>query len=185
MKKLVKAWMKKACPSGLWYYLQHVLIVRHLGDRTVERSRTFGALVHDSTGKRCLQIGARDEKYAPHWTCVDLYDKAPYVDFNYDVHDLKFPDASFDIAVCNAVLEHIDDPPKAIRELGRVLAPGGLIWVEVPFTQQYHPCPHDHWRVSPTGLRIWMRDFEELASGLFTAGGSPIHCGSFFYGRKR
>jgi ubiquinone/menaquinone biosynthesis C-methylase UbiE len=109
---------------------------------------------------------------------------ADYVDFHYDIHDLKFADGEFDVAVCGAVLEHVDDPPKAIGELRRVLKPGGLIWVEVPFNHHYHPTPKDHWRVSPTGILLWMRDFVPLASGLFTRGGSPLHTAVFFLGRK-
>ena len=184
MNPSVKGVIKKCVPRGFWYYIHHRRTARKLGDRADQRHRLFGELVAGSAGKRCLQIGAREGKYAPHWTCVDLYDDAPYVDLNYDVHDLKFPDGSFDIAVCNAVLEHVDDPQRAIAELRRVLAPSGVIWVEVPFIQAYHPSPLDHWRVTPSGLRLWMREFEELAVGFFTAHGSPLHNACFFMGRK-
>jgi SAM-dependent methyltransferase len=184
MNSRVKALAKSLCPPRLWHLVAHARAARRLGDQATQRSELFWNLVRSSGGKRCLQIGARVEKYAPHWVCVDLYDTAPYVDFNYDIHDLKFSDSAFDVVVCNAVLEHVDDPQQAIRELRRVLVPGGVIWIEVPFIQKYHPAPLDHWRVTPSGIRLWMRAFEEIASGFFTANGSSLHSGCFFMGRK-
>ena len=40
--------------------------------------------------------------------------------------------ASFDVILCNHVIEHIDDPGPALSELGRMLRPGGLLMVGVP-----------------------------------------------------
>jgi ubiquinone/menaquinone biosynthesis C-methylase UbiE len=45
---------------------------------------------------------------------------------------LPFPDKSFDIVVCNHVLEHIFETENALRELSRVTAPGGIILLGVP-----------------------------------------------------
>jgi SAM-dependent methyltransferase len=53
-------------------------------------------------------------------------------DVRIDVTDLDFPDASFDIVLCNHVLEHVPDDRQALRELRRVLAPGGWASLLVP-----------------------------------------------------
>lgn len=45
---------------------------------------------------------------------------------------LDFPDASFDKIICSEVIEHILDPRKALMEIQRVLAPGGLAAVSIP-----------------------------------------------------
>jgi SAM-dependent methyltransferase len=45
---------------------------------------------------------------------------------------LPFPDASFDIVILKAVLEHIPQPMDGIQEAARVLRPGGVIFVIVP-----------------------------------------------------
>ena len=49
-----------------------------------------------------------------------------------DVTDLEFEDGSFDAVVCNHVLEHVPDDRGAMRELRRVLRPGGWALLQVP-----------------------------------------------------
>jgi SAM-dependent methyltransferase len=49
-----------------------------------------------------------------------------------DLQDQPFPDGSYDLVVCNHVLEHVPDDDRALRELARVLAPGGLAVITVP-----------------------------------------------------
>ena len=48
------------------------------------------------------------------------------------VEDLPFDDDSFDFAVCLDVIEHLDDDGQTLRELRRVVAPGGMLLVTVP-----------------------------------------------------
>lgn len=47
-----------------------------------------------------------------------------------DGHDLPFEDRSFDLALSHAVIEHVADPPRYLRELKRVLKPGGLLFLQ-------------------------------------------------------
>jgi SAM-dependent methyltransferase len=168
----------------LWYFLLYRRAVKNVGDKRGERESLFKELIDSSRDKDCLQIGVRNKKYAPHWVSVDLYDEADYIDYRYDIQNLEFEKEKFDVVVCNAILEHVEDPRKAIKELHRVTKRGGVIWVEVPFNQPYHPSPNDYWRVSPRGVRIWMSEFTELSSGLFTIDGSSIYNGVYFYGKK-
>jgi SAM-dependent methyltransferase len=49
-----------------------------------------------------------------------------------DVTALQYDDASFDLVVCNHVLEHVPDDRRAIREIARVLRPGGAAILLVP-----------------------------------------------------
>src|SRR5207302_4059151 len=55
-----------------------------------------------------------------------------------DVTHLSFPDHSFDLIVTNDVLEHVPDYTRAMRELNRVLKPGGILLVTVPFHEDVY-----------------------------------------------
>jgi ubiquinone/menaquinone biosynthesis C-methylase UbiE len=46
-----------------------------------------------------------------------------------DIYNLDFPDLSFDIVYAHQVLQHLSDPVRALREMRRVLAPGGVVAV--------------------------------------------------------
>lgn len=181
--------------SKIWRTIRHIMpfayfmhsyckASKKMGDYESERVRLFEQLVENSANKKCLQIGVRNEKYSPHWISVDLFDMSAYIDYHYDIHDLKFPNDTFDIIVCNAILEHVENPEGAIRELYRVLKNDGSIWIEIPFNQPYHLSPNDYWRVSPDGIKIWMKDFVEIASGHFKIDRSSIYNGVYYYGRK-
>jgi SAM-dependent methyltransferase len=155
-----------------------------MGDKSAERAKLFRELIEQGHTKQCLQIGVRDRKYDSHWISVDRFDQSPLIDFHYDIQEMKFEDETFDIIVCNAILEHVENPQQAIAELYRVLKKEGRIWIEVPFNQPYHPSPNDYWRVTPEGIKIWMRDFNELDSGFFKIHGSALYNGIFYYGCK-
>lgn len=67
-----------------------------------------------------------------HWdyTTTDLY--SPLADVKADICDLPFKDGTFDLILCNHVLEHIPDDLKAMEELYRVLKKGGTLIAQVP-----------------------------------------------------
>ncbi len=64
------------------------------------------------------------------YTSADLF--SPIVDVKADILDLPFEDESFDVIICNHVLEHIEDDRKAMSELYRVMKHGGWGIFQVP-----------------------------------------------------
>ncbi len=185
MVKRIKSIISKYFPSWWYFYLYRRAFQKLIKNDRTKRDSSFKALVQKFHEQRGLQIGVRNQKFSPVWTSVDLYDMSDFIDFHYDIMNLEFPDAQFDIAVCNAVLEHVPDPQKAISELGRVLKPGGEIWIEVPFNQPFHPSPQDYWRVSHLGMQEWMKAFEQIDCGYFLSQGSPIHSSVYYHGKKK
>lgn len=57
---------------------------------------------------------------------------SPLADIKADICDLPFEDASFDVILCNHVLEHIPDDITAMKELYRILKPNGWGIFQIP-----------------------------------------------------
>ncbi len=93
----------------------------------------------------------------------------PRTDVICDAHTLPFGDRVFDGVVCQAVLEHVADPPRVVGEIHRVLKPGGLLYAEIPFMQQVHEGAYDFTRYTYNGQRRLFRYFDEIDAGA-TAG---------------
>ena len=64
------------------------------------------------------------------YTTTDLY--SPLADVKADICALPFKSDTYDIILCNHVLEHIPDDTKAMQELYRVLKPGGMAILQIP-----------------------------------------------------
>ncbi|NND11481.1 MAG: class I SAM-dependent methyltransferase [Flavobacteriaceae bacterium] len=64
------------------------------------------------------------------YTTTDL--NSPLADVKADICQLPFKDNSYDIILCNHVLEHIPDDIKAMQELFRVMRPGGWGVLQIP-----------------------------------------------------
>ncbi|MBR9757483.1 MAG: class I SAM-dependent methyltransferase [Algicola sp.] len=64
------------------------------------------------------------------YTTTDL--NSPLADVKADICNLPFKDNSYDVILCNHVLEHIPDDTKAMQELYRVMKPGGWGIFQIP-----------------------------------------------------
>ncbi len=67
------------------------------------------------------------------------------VDVVGDAHQLPYANNCVDAVFCEAVLEHVRRPEAAVKEMERVLKPGGKVLSITPFLQAYHGYP-DHYR---------------------------------------
>lgn len=67
-----------------------------------------------------------------NYLTADLHD--PNAMIKMDITDIQYPDNQFDIIYCSHVLEHIQNDQQAMRELFRVLKPGGWAILQVPIT---------------------------------------------------
>lgn len=117
---------------------------------------------------RVLDIGAADRWIEPHLsegvqyvaldypaTGRDLYSARPAV-FG-DGASLPFGGACFDGVFCLEVLEHVPEPESVLKEIARVLKPGGRAWITMPFLYPLHDAPYDFQRFTEYGLRRSMR----------------------------
>ena len=115
--------------------------------------------------RRILDVGCGVKPYEPlfrpyaSYVGVDVGN--PAADLEGAAEALPVDDASFDLVLCTQTLEHCRDPAAAVRELRRVVEPGGRVLASTHGTQVYHPSPQDYWRWTHEGLR---RLFEENAA---------------------
>ena len=79
-----------------------------------------------------------------------------------DMQNLPSNEETFDFIVSDQVVEHLENPQKAIQESYRVLKKGGIAIHTTCFINSLHLCPKDLWRFSPDALRYLCRDFSEI-----------------------
>jgi SAM-dependent methyltransferase len=119
----------------------------------------------DDLGRyRVLDVGCGTKPYQPlfapysaSYIGVDPVEN-PHAELKGAVEALPVKDGSFEVVLCNQVLEHCDDPAQAVRELIRVTARGGRVLASTHGVMPYHPSPTDYWRWTHAGL-------EKLFSG--------------------
>lgn len=81
-----------------------------------------------------------------------------------DVHDLPYPDDTFDVVHAHQVLQHVGDPVQALRAMRRVAKPGGVVAVRDSDYRAFTWFPESH------GLTRWLDLYEEVARA---GGGEP------------
>ncbi len=126
------------------------------------------AKVYDKEGTRLLDIAPQvHEGASPYFrkAKVKTLDIVPSsgTTFIADITDNNenlIPAGSFDYIVCTEVLEHTLQPFDAVDEIKRILKPGGLAFVSVPFNFRIHGPLPDCWRFTEHGLRALFKNFE-------------------------
>jgi SAM-dependent methyltransferase len=114
------------------------------------------------------------EPFASEYVGVDVKDEA--AELEGSVESIPVADGSFDIVLCTQVLEHANDPAAAVRELRRVVKPGGRVLASTHGVQIYHPNPDDYWRWTHSGLERLFRENGTWASLSVTPGAGTAAC---------
>jgi SAM-dependent methyltransferase len=79
----------------------------------------------------------------------------------------------FATILCPHVLEHVAQPWVAAANIAALLAPGGVLLVQVPWVQAYHPFPEDYWRFSFAGIRALFAGLE-IVDQFYCGAGSDV-----------
>jgi SAM-dependent methyltransferase len=141
--------------------------------------------LHERLGPyRLLDVGCGDKPYLPFfepyvsdYVGVDIVDN-PRAELKGPVEALPVEDASFDVVMCAQVLEHCDNPAKAVMELRRVTRSGGRVLASTHGVMVFHPSPTDYWRWTHTGLeRLFLTNAEWRAVTVSPASGTTACLG--------
>lgn len=119
-----------------------------------EKKYIFGRMLDIGCGEKPFRdffknhvsehIGLDTEQTLHERSAIDLFATA---------YKIPAPDASFDSALCTAVLEHLEEPELALRECVRILKPGGYALYTIPFIWHLHEEPRDFYRYSKYGIQ--------------------------------
>ena len=165
-------------------------------------SRERHRLLALAIGKGAVSVDGRDILHFAPEAAVTALVKArarsyrtadvedPNVDLSIDMQDTRLPDASWDVVVALHVLEHVPDDARALRELHRILRPGGTLVLMVPLvegwaeTDEGPPDMEPATRVRRFGqrdhVRLYGRDFRQRVADagfqLSEFTGSPTEC---------
>jgi ubiquinone/menaquinone biosynthesis C-methylase UbiE len=119
--------------------------------RTVSALNTQSFIL-DLGGKKKKKRGRFNiEDYEHHVEYVNL-DKSTDPDYCADVISVPVNSGRYDAVICAETLEHIYDVNKVLSEAFRLLKPGGIFLVTVPFNMQIHPDPKDYARYTDSYL---------------------------------
>jgi SAM-dependent methyltransferase len=89
-------------------------------------------------------------------------DKNSGCDYIMDICATTLTNHTFDVVICTEVLEHTLDPFSAVKEIHRILKPGGVAYVTTPFNFRIHGPAPDCWRFTETGLKHMFRIFKRV-----------------------
>ncbi len=107
-----------------------------------------------------------------HWALLQSRAVAQNTDLNVgSAERLPFADASFGVVIIKHVVEHLQDPALAISELGRVLAPGGILLLATPnLGSLLKPIKGDRWIGYQDPTHIALKEPDEWLSLIEGAG---------------
>lgn len=116
-----------------------------------------------------LEIGSKD--YGNTSSFRTVYTKNEYVGIDMEegknvdhVVDLvegigPLKENHFGLGICCSVMEHVTKPWIMAENITRVIKPGGILYMSVPWVWRYHPYPDDYYRFSFKGIVQLFPDF--------------------------
>lgn len=128
-----------------------------------------------------LDAGAGDGRYRAElahtrYVGIDLTVGDPRADYSQldvlgDLTQLPFKTDTFDAVLCTQVLEHVREPKIVLREMNRVMRPGGRLFLSAPQSWHQHQKPYDYYRYTSFGLRYLLEQAGLTVDSLRPMGG--------------
>ena len=146
-------------------------------------------------GGTVLDVGCGNQPYRHFIKCeryvgIDL-DAGRKPTVVADAQVLPFACDVVDSVLCAEVIEHVQEPEQVIKEIYRVLKPGGVLLLTAPMSWGLHYEPNDYWRFTPYGLHVLLErhgfTVEEMVriGGLFSLIGARLVEGVALEGWKK
>lgn len=135
-----------------------------------------GKLLDIGCGKMPYRAHILESSAVDQYTGMDIdssltYDKDIIPDIRWDGKTMPVQNESYDSAIATEVLEHCPNPELVMKEIHRVLRPGGIFFFTVPFLWNLHEVPHDEYRYTPFSLERHLKNSGFTSIDLFSMGG--------------
>lgn len=139
-----------------WRYFSPDLLAQYQSVEPLIQSYARGAVIDIGCGyapfKRVIQ------SIAVIYHTLDV-NPAVNADYTEDVQRMyNVPSSKYDLALCLEVLEHVPSTKAALSEIYRILKPGGMLLLSVPFLSRLHNLPHDYYRFTVNGLNVALEE---------------------------
>ncbi len=149
-------------------------------DRYVHRSAIFQSLKNNlkNFSGKLLDVGCGKMPYKEYilshsavnkYVGLDIdsafiYDENCTPDYIWDGKEMPFQNNFFNCVLATEVLEHCPDPEIVLKEVCRVIKPGGTFFFTVPFLWNLHEVPNDQYRYTPFSLERHLKNsgFDEI-----------------------
>lgn len=136
---------------------------------------------HMLVGRRILDIGAGEIPFSKFYenlqvdTCDIQQNSLGTINFTFEANgNLPFASESYDVLLIFDVLEHVKLDVHFIQECSRILRPGGMMVLTVPFMYRFHEEPYDYRRYTPSGINYLIAEVGSLDIKEITPIGSSL-----------
>jgi SAM-dependent methyltransferase len=119
--------------------------------RSAAQQHARGRLLDAGAGRMAYRRMLQE--FCASYESLDIAGPVERLDHVADLQRTGLPDAQYDSVFCAQVLQHLPEPEAALREIARMLKPGGKAILSVPHLVWLHNEPHDYWRFTGHGLR--------------------------------
>ncbi|MEA5416908.1 class I SAM-dependent methyltransferase [Synechococcus sp. BA-132 BA5] len=99
------------------------------------------------------------------------YHKGHSLDLTWDGKTIPLQPQTIDTVLMTEVLEHVHRPGDLLREVRRVLKPGGVLFLTVPFIWPMHELPYDYHRFTPVALKAYLEEADFNVQNIQVLGG--------------
>jgi SAM-dependent methyltransferase len=143
------------------------MIARPKSIARLSLERELEEVLRDIEPGRLLDVGAKGQPYralvkrCTGYISLDIA-AHPGVDIVGDIHKLAWRSGDFDTILMTEVLEHLQNPQRAVDEVHRLLKNGGKCILTTRFFHPYHADPHDYFRFTESGLMYLFGRFENV-----------------------
>ncbi len=124
---------------------------------------------------KIVDLGAGGRKITQECITIDIVSVGE-TSIVADIHNIPLKDNTIDCLFCTGTLEHVQNPETVIKEILRVLKKEGIVYIDVPFMQCYHPDPVDYWRFTIKGIELicTRNGFTKIETGVDIGSASSV-----------